>query len=83
MFFNAMDAYARPSERRVGENRPLVEHHAPSPDRHVSHRQRQAEKEAVAATRRAIKKSARRHLQREMEAELDELPAPGQERPAP
>ena len=67
-----MDAYARPSERKTGANRPQLPHRAPDPDRHVTPRERQAEKEAVATTRRAIKKSARRHLKKEMLADLDE-----------
>jgi hypothetical protein len=35
-------------------------------------RERQAEKEAVAAERRAIKKAARRHLKQQLLEELDE-----------
>jgi len=37
---------------------------------HRTRKERQAEKEAVAAERRAIKKSARRHLKQQL---LDEL----------
>jgi hypothetical protein len=35
-------------------------------------KERQAEKQAVAAERRAIKKSARRHLRQQLLSELDE-----------
>jgi hypothetical protein len=35
-------------------------------------KERQAEKEAVAAERRAIKKSARRHLQGQLRCDLEE-----------
>jgi hypothetical protein len=64
-----MNPYAKPNERKIGARRPKISH-LPS---HVDTRtlkQRRAEKEAVAAERRAIKKSARRHLKQEL---LDEL----------
>ena len=67
-----MDPYARPKESKVGENRPKIQHIAEDPANPRTRRERQAEKEAVVAERRAIKKSARRHLKREMLAELDE-----------
>jgi hypothetical protein len=44
--------------------------HLPSHVDSRTHKERQAEKEAVAAERRAIKKSARRHLKQQL---LDEL----------
>jgi hypothetical protein len=67
-----MDPYASPKETKLGANRPKIQHVAQDPAKPRSKRDRQAEKEAVVAQRRAIKKSARRHLKREMLAELDE-----------
>jgi hypothetical protein len=64
-----MNPYAKPNERKVGGQRPKVSH-LPS---HVDSRtrnERKAEKAAVAAERRAIKKSARHHLKQQL---LDEL----------
>jgi hypothetical protein len=65
-----MDPYAKPKERNVGARRPKI--------RHVSHsveprtpRERQAEKQGVAAERRAIKKAARRDLKEQLLHELD------------
>ena len=65
-----MDPYAQPRERKVGAKRPRVSICPPALRREAP--QRQAEKQAVAAERRAIKKSARRHLKKELLAELDE-----------
>ncbi|PYL10498.1 MAG: hypothetical protein DME33_00490 [Verrucomicrobia bacterium] len=66
-----MDPYAKSKERKVGARRPKI--------RHVSHsveprtrRERQAEKQAVAAERRAIKKAARHHLKQQLLDELEE-----------
>ena len=64
-----MDPYARPNERKVGPQRPKISHLAGSIDPR-SKKERQADKQAVAAERRAIKKSARRYLKQQM---LDEL----------
>jgi len=64
-----MNPYAKPNERKVGARRPKVSH-LPADIDTRTRKQRQAEKEAVAAERRAIKKSARRHLQQQL---LDEL----------
>ncbi|PYK75456.1 MAG: hypothetical protein DME42_02495 [Verrucomicrobia bacterium] len=64
-----MNPFAKPNERKVGARRPKISHLP----RHVDTRtrkQRRAQKEAVAAERRAIKKSARRHLKKQL---LDEL----------
>ena len=69
-----MDPYAQPKEPRTGANRPKIQHVAEDPAQRRTRRERQAEKEAVAAERRAIKKSARRHLKQEMISDLDELP---------
>jgi hypothetical protein len=66
-----MDPYAKPKERKVGTDRPKI--------RHVSQfvvprtrRERQAEKQGIAAERRAIKKAARRNLKEQLLRELDE-----------
>jgi hypothetical protein len=64
-----MNPYARPNERKVGARRPKVEH----VDGRVeprSRKDRQAQKQAVDDERRAIKKSARRHLENELRDEL-------------
>jgi hypothetical protein len=66
-----MDPYAKPKEQKVGAHRPKIRHvpHATQPR---TRRERQAEKEAVLAERRAIKKAARRHLKRQLLAELED-----------
>jgi hypothetical protein len=66
-----MDPYATPNEKKIGANRPKISH-LPSELETRTPQQRQAEKQAVAAERRAIKKSARRHLKRQLEEELQE-----------
>jgi hypothetical protein len=66
-----MDPYAKPNEKKVGANRPKISH-LPSDVETRTRQQRQAEKQAVAAERRAIKKSARRHLKRQLEEDLEE-----------
>jgi hypothetical protein len=66
-----MDPYAKPKERKVGAQRPKISH-LPSSFETRTRRERQAEKQAVAAERRAIKKSARRHLKEQLLAELEE-----------
>lgn len=66
-----MDPYANPKEKKVGANRPKISH-LPSELETRTRQQRQAEKQTVAAERRAIKKSARRHLKRQLEEELEE-----------
>ncbi|MBA2243148.1 MAG: hypothetical protein H0W04_09735 [Chthoniobacterales bacterium] len=68
-----MNPYASPKETKVGSNRPKIQHAAENPQARRTPRERQAEKEAVAAERRAIKKSARRHLKEEMHADLNDL----------
>jgi hypothetical protein len=64
-----MNPYAKPNERKVGAQRPKVSHLPSSIDTRTR-TERQGEREAVAAERRAIKKSARRHLKQQL---LDEL----------
>jgi len=65
-----VDPYAKPKERNVGARRPKISHLAQSVRRRTR-KERQAQKEAVAAERRAIKKAARRHLKRQLLQELD------------
>jgi hypothetical protein len=64
-----MDPYAKPNERKVGSHRPTILH-LPRPVDTRTRNERVAEKQAVVAERRAIKKSARRHLKQQL---LDEL----------
>ena len=66
-----MDPYAKPKERNVGAQRPKIRHVAQSTEPRTR-RERQAEKEAVAAERRAIKKAARRDLKQQLLKELEE-----------
>ena len=66
-----MEPYAKPKEKKVGANRPKIAH-LPSALETRTRQERQAEKQAVAAERRAIKKSARRHLRQQLLSELDE-----------
>ena len=66
-----MDPYAKPNEKKIGANRPKISY-LPAELETRTRQQRQAEKQAVAAERRAIKKSARRHLKRQLEEELEE-----------
>ena len=66
-----MDPYAKPSERKIGAKRPKISH-LPSAVETRTRSERQAEKQAVAAERRAIKKSARRHLKKDLLADLEE-----------
>jgi hypothetical protein len=66
-----MNPYAKPKERKVGAQRPKVSH-LPSGIDSRTRKERQAEKEAVAAERRAIKKSARWHLKQQLLIELEE-----------
>jgi hypothetical protein len=65
-----VDPYAKPKERKIGAQRPKVSHLAQSVERRTR-RERQAEKEAVASERRAIKKAARHHLKQQLLEELD------------
>jgi hypothetical protein len=67
-----MDPYAKPTETRVGAKKPKIQHIAEDPARPRTRSERQAEKQAVVAERRAIKKSARRHLKQQMLEQLDE-----------
>jgi len=67
-----MNPYAKPNERKTGTNRPKISH-LPAAEETRTRQQRQAEKQAVAAERRAIKKSARRHLKKQLLEEAEEI----------
>jgi hypothetical protein len=64
-----MNPYAKPNERKTGAQRPKISH-LPGKIDNRTRSERRAEKQAVAAERRAIKKSARQDLKRKL---LDEL----------
>jgi hypothetical protein len=66
-----MDPYAKPNERKVGVQRPKISHLSSKVDNRTR-KDRQAEKQTVAAERRAIKKSARQDLKKEMLEELED-----------
>jgi hypothetical protein len=66
-----MDPYAKPKERNIGARRPKIRHMSQSVEPRTR-RERQAEKQGVAAERRAIKKAARRHLKEQLLCEVDE-----------
>lgn len=66
-----MDPYAKPNEQKVGAQRPQITHLPNSVERRTR-RDRQAEKQAVAAERRAIKKAARRNLKEQLLKELEQ-----------
>jgi hypothetical protein len=66
-----MDPYAKPNERKIGVNRPKISH-LPSEIDKRTRNQRRADKQAVAAERRAVKKAARRQLKKQMQDELNE-----------
>ena len=65
-----MDPYAKPNERKIGANRPKISH-LPSEIDTRTRNQRRAEKQIVAAERRAIKKAARRNLKKQMLEDLE------------
>jgi hypothetical protein len=67
-----MDPYAQPKEKKVGANRPKISH-LPSAVETRTRQERQDERQAVAAERRAIKKSARRYLQKELDEEISKI----------
>ena len=66
-----MDPYAKPKERNIGARRPKIRHVSQSVEPRTQ-RERQAEKQDVAADRRAIKKAARRHLKEQLLREVNE-----------
>jgi len=65
-----MDPYAKPKERNIGAHRPKIRHVSQSVESRTR-QERQAEKQGVAAERRAIKKAARRHLKEQLLREVD------------
>lgn len=67
-----MDPYAKPKERKVGANRPKISHLPARIDKRT-HSERKADKQSVAAERRAIKKSARQDLKKQVLSELQGL----------
>ena len=66
-----MDPYTKPNERKIGAQRPKISH-LPDAVETRTRKERQAEKQAVAAERRAIKKAARRHLKDQLISDLEE-----------
>jgi hypothetical protein len=66
-----MNPYAKPKERKVGAQRPKIAH-LPSAIDKRTRKDRQTEKQAVAAERRAIKKSARQDLKKQLLADLED-----------
>jgi hypothetical protein len=66
-----MNPYTSPNERKIGAQRPKLLHLPKSIDSRTR-KQRQAEKETIAAERRAIKKSARQHLKQELLDQVEE-----------
>jgi len=66
-----MNPYARPKERKVGAQRPKITH-LPKSIETRTRKERQAEKQTVAAERCAIKKSARCHLKQQLLSDLEE-----------
>jgi len=66
-----MDPYAKPKERKTGAQRPKIRH-VPQSVEPRTRRERKAEKENVAAERRAIKKGARRYLKERLLREMEE-----------
>jgi hypothetical protein len=65
-----VDPYAKPKERKTGAQRPKIRH-VPQSVEPRTPRERKAEKEAVAAERRTIKKAARRYLKEQLLRELE------------
>jgi hypothetical protein len=66
-----VEPYAKPNEQKVGAQRPKITHLPNSVERRTR-REREAEKQGVAAERRAIKKAARRLLKEQLLKELDQ-----------
>jgi hypothetical protein len=67
-----MGPYAKPNERKVGAQRPKISHLPSEIDKRTKS-ERRAEKQAVAAERRAIKKSVRQDLKKNLMEELEEV----------
>ena len=67
-----MDPYAKPKERKIGARRPTIRHVSQCVEPRTR-RERDAQKQEVAAERRAIKKAARQHLKEQLLCELKEV----------
>ena len=67
-----MDPYAGPNERKVGARRLKILHLSAEVGTRTR-KERQTEKQAVAAQRRAIKKSARRYLKQQLISDLENV----------
>jgi hypothetical protein len=67
-----MDPYAKPKERNIGVRRPNIRH-VPQSLEPRTRREREAEKQGVAAERRGIKKAVRRHLKEQLVRELEDM----------
>jgi hypothetical protein len=67
-----MDPYAKPNERKVGASRPKISH-LPSEIDKRTRNQRRAEKQGVAAERRAIKKAARQNLKQQLRDAIEKI----------
>jgi hypothetical protein len=67
-----VNPYAKSNERKIGAQRPKISH-LPSEIDERTRGQRRVEKEAVAAERRAIKKSARQDLKKKLMKELESV----------
>ena len=65
-----MNPYASPKEWKIGANRPKIQHVNEMETKRRTRSEPQDEQQAVAAERRAIKKSARRHLKEEIRLDL-------------
>ena len=67
-----MKPYASEGEKKVGSNRPKIQHLPEKDGERRTKREREAEKEAIVAERRAIKKAARRNLKAALLSDLEE-----------
>jgi hypothetical protein len=67
-----MDPYAKPKERKTGARRPKIRH-VPQSVEQRTRRERKAEKEGIAAERRAIKKAARQHFKEQLLREVEDM----------
>jgi hypothetical protein len=67
-----MNPYAKPNEKKVGANRPKMSH-LPDKIDPRTRSERRAEKEAVVAERRRIKKAARQSLKRQLRGDLEQI----------
>jgi hypothetical protein len=67
-----MNPYAKPNEKKVGANRPKISH-LPDKIDPRTRSERRAEKEAVVAERRRIKKAARQSLKRQLRGDLEQI----------